>query len=835
MRHVTRFIASLTIGAKISLLFLLLSFPIGHLTWLFVQQVGKDIVFAEHELAGSGALRTLWPSFSTTARGEAADATSVAALDAGMFKAQEAVRGFHQALLGPDRVLAAQAGQNAIQKIADGSNLTLDPDVDSFYMMDLTTVRLPELALARGLLARALLTFAEPPARWTNLDRDRIVEAAARFETARSAVQASARSGLDGNADGQLARRLERPLAALDKAAGVLAATAQDLRHGLATGQPAPVAAARSQAEAAAVGVAADELWKETNAALDGLIEARIAGFRFREIRDLGIAALGGLLALVAAAMVVRAIRRPIGDIIAGLRRFQQNDFSQATPHLDLGNEVGEIARAIERGREEAARTALTIAAMNQSPSMVMITDPGENIIFISATLAALLNRLEPAFRAADPQFAAAGLIGRHLDSYRANAALKRTLILDNGEARKARYDIAGEVLMVDMSYINTADGRTIGHTLVWYNATEELRGQAEVAAVVSAAEQGDFSARLPLAGKDGFVREIAIGLNNVSELVEQATRDFAEVMDAVAAGDLTRIVEGRYRGVLGMLQHGINQTIARLSDTVSTIQVTTSDVRLAAGEISTGADDLAKRTEEQASSLQETAATTEQLAASVKTTAENSRRAAAVAGQARTQAQAGGRIATDAVAAMARIEEASKKISDITRVIDDIAFQTNLLALNAAVEAARAGDAGKGFAVVASEVRTLAQRSGEAAKDISSLIASTNTEIGEGVKLVRLAGDSLNGLLDASDKVAATIADISAATSEQAGGIEEMSQTVAHLDEGTQANAALAEESAASATALSARIGELNAMMARFRTAKAEPRATPLRLEPAA
>jgi methyl-accepting chemotaxis protein len=181
--------------------------------------------------------------------------------------------------------------------------------------------------------------------------------------------------------------------------------------------------------------------------------------------------------------------------------------------------------------------------------------------------------------------------------------------------------------------------------------------------------------------------------------------------------------------------------------------------------------------------------------------------------------AQSGGTIAAEAVDAMARIETASQKISDIIRVIDDIAFQTNLLALNAAVEAARAGDAGKGFAVVASEVRTLAQRSGAAAKDISGLISSSNAEVGEGVKLVRQAGEQLTRILDASQKVASTIADISAASGEQASGIDEMSQAVAHLDEMTQANAALAEQSAASAGSLSGKIDQLNDLVAAFRT----------------
>ena len=181
--------------------------------------------------------------------------------------------------------------------------------------------------------------------------------------------------------------------------------------------------------------------------------------------------------------------------------------------------------------------------------------------------------------------------------------------------------------------------------------------------------------------------------------------------------------------------------------------------------------------------------------------------------------AQSGGDIAGEAVNAMARIETTSQKISDIILVIDDIAFQTNLLALNAAVEAARAGDAGKGFAVVASEVRTLAQRSGEAAKDIANLVSSSNTEVADGVKLVRQVGESLTVIVDASRKVASTIADISAASSEQSNGIDEMSQTVAHLDEMTQSNAALAEESAASANALASRIAQLNGLVSGYRT----------------
>jgi methyl-accepting chemotaxis protein len=346
----------------------------------------------------------------------------------------------------------------------------------------------------------------------------------------------------------------------------------------------------------------------------------------------------------------------------------------------------------------------------------------------------------------------------------------------------------------------------------------------SDVGEVVAAAAAGDFSARLRIDDADEQMQRLVSGINEINAVVDGATTEFAAVLSAVAGGDLTNRVETAYRGRFADLKGAINETVNRLSATVATIQTTAADVGLAAREIHMGADDLSKRTEEQASSLEETAATTEELAASVKASAQASKEAARIADEAMQAAESGGTIAGRAVEAMARIESASQKISDIIRVIDDIAFQTNLLALNAAVEAARAGEAGKGFAVVASEVRTLAQRSGEAAKDISGLISSSNAEVGEGVKLVRRAGEQLAHILTASQKVAATIADISAASGEQANGIDEMSQAVAHLDEMTQQNAALSEESAASANALSGRIEQLNALVAAFRTGHEAP-----------
>ncbi len=341
----------------------------------------------------------------------------------------------------------------------------------------------------------------------------------------------------------------------------------------------------------------------------------------------------------------------------------------------------------------------------------------------------------------------------------------------------------------------------------------------AAVGRAVAAARSGDFTGRYVPEPELGRLAPLVEGLSQMNEIIDGATADLLSVLSAVSKGDLTRRVDGSYQGRFDDLRQAINHTVERLSETVSTIQATAVDVGTAAREINSGADDLSRRTEQQSSSLGETAATAEQLAASVKGSALSSRQAVELSREAMSVAANGGTIVKEAVEAMARIEQASNKISDITGVIEEIAFQTNLLALNAAVEAARAGEAGKGFSVVASEVRQLAQRSSEAARNIAELIAASGSEVSQGVKLVHGAGDALDRIVEASQKVSATVAEISDATGEQANGIDELTHAVARMDEMTQQNAALAEQSAASATALSDQISRLNELAAAFRT----------------
>jgi methyl-accepting chemotaxis protein len=269
-------------------------------------------------------------------------------------------------------------------------------------------------------------------------------------------------------------------------------------------------------------------------------------------------------------------------------------------------------------------------------------------------------------------------------------------------------------------------------------------------------------------------------------------------------------------------VQVDFNTAIENLRDTIDAIATATGEVASAAAEISTSTTDLSHRTEEQAAGLEQTSASMEQISVTVKNNAENAQRAADFTASTREIADRGGEVVAQAISAMSRIEESSRKISDIISVIDEIARQTNLLALNAAVEAARAGEAGRGFAVVASEVRSLAQRSAQAAKDIKDLITNSSGQVQDGVELVNRAGASLTEIVASIKKVTDIVADIALASKEQARGIDEVNRALVQMDEATQQNSALVEENAATAKTLEHQSKAMNERVAFFQLSEA-------------
>jgi methyl-accepting chemotaxis protein len=301
---------------------------------------------------------------------------------------------------------------------------------------------------------------------------------------------------------------------------------------------------------------------------------------------------------------------------------------------------------------------------------------------------------------------------------------------------------------------------------------------------------------------------------NETSERNEQeraaAARQVALVVGALgkglerlAKGDLSYRVNEQFAGEYKKVQDDFNGAIAQLHETIRAIVESTREVSNVATQTSHSTADLSQRTAEQAAGLEQTTATMEQISATVKKNSESAQQASQFAADTRKVAFRGGEVVAETVKAMARIEESSRKITDIIAVIDEIARQTNLLALNAAVEAARAGEAGRGFAVVASEVRSLAQRSSQAAKDIKDLITNSSEQVQEGVDLVNRAGTSLHEIVNSIERVANIVSNIAGASAEQAAGLDQISTALSHMDEATKQNSALVEESAETAKVL--------------------------------
>jgi methyl-accepting chemotaxis protein len=302
------------------------------------------------------------------------------------------------------------------------------------------------------------------------------------------------------------------------------------------------------------------------------------------------------------------------------------------------------------------------------------------------------------------------------------------------------------------------------------------------------------------------------------AEAQEQVVTAVGDGLEKLAGGDLTVRLADDFPPEYQKLREDFNAAMGRLQEAMTIIVGNAAGIRSTTDEISQAADDLSRRTEHQAASLEETAAALDEITATVRKSAEGATQAKGAVDRTRAGAEASGRVVEEAVSAMHEIAESSQQISQITGVIDEIAFQTNLLALNAGVEAARAGDAGKGFAVVASEVRALAQRSAEAAKEIKGLIAASSGQVQQGVKLVGQTGEALKRIVGEVAEINALVTEIAASSHEQSTGLAEVNSAVNQMDQVTQQNAAMVEQSTAASHSLAQEANALSQLVSRFR-----------------
>jgi methyl-accepting chemotaxis protein len=554
------------------------------------------------------------------------------------------------------------------------------------------------------------------------------------------------------------------------------------------------------------------------------------ADVRYHLLLEVGLTGmtLGILLALWFAWMLIRDIVKPLQRTVDHFHDIAEGNYLNHI-QIDRQDEVGQVLEGLESMQtklgfdmEETRRAAnanLRIrVALDSITSPVTLSRSDNALIYMNPAATRLFDGMAAELGKRLPGFSAQGMLGERVARIFEDEALKAAYAEPFENHRVFDTRIAGRTLRLSASPVYNAEGGYAGRVTQWLDRTDELAVEQEVASLVDAAAAGDFSQRLSAAGKEGFFLQLADGINRLVQTSERGMNDVARVLKALTSGDLTQRIDADYQGLIGQLKDDANGTTERLQEIVSQIREATDAIHTAAREIASGNADLSGRTESQASSLEETASSMDEITSTVRQNADNARQANQLARGASEIAMKGGNVVGEVVHTMGAIADSSKKIADIISVIDGIAFQTNILALNAAVEAARAGEQGRGFAVVAGEVRSLAQRSAGAAKEIKTLIGDSVDKVNIGYKQVESAGNTMSEIVDAVKRVTDIMGEISAASTEQSQGIEQVNSAIAKMDEATQQNAALVEEAAAAAESLQDQASSLTQSVAVFR-----------------
>ncbi|RMH50411.1 MAG: HAMP domain-containing protein, partial [Alphaproteobacteria bacterium] len=545
---------------------------------------------------------------------------------------------------------------------------------------------------------------------------------------------------------------------------------------------------------------------------------APLTGLRDRTLIADGIAMA---VAMAIAFLLARGLTRPILALGQSVERVVAGDFLRM-PERERRDEIGRLARQLDALNVTASQLNRMTAAVDAAETAFMVANGERRIVYANPAVIETLRALKDDIRRFAPDFDPERLVGTSIDIFHKDPARTAAMLDSLSGSHRAEIRLGDRIFALNVTPARARDGYRLGWITEWNDRTVEKVTAREMNEVIAAIGRGDFSRRIDPSRASGFLAEAAQGVNALADLFASHLDEIEAVLGGLAEGDLTRRFDEGRAGRFHDLARAGNAAMQKLSDLMARVAATAARIEEVGNATLKGATELSGRVESQASSLEETAATMEEMTANVRANADNAGKATELASAAAERARDGQNVVDQAVAAMSEISQSSERISDIISVIDSIAFQTNLLALNAAVEAARAGEAGKGFAVVASEVRTLAQRSAAAARDIKALIQDSAGHVARGVDLVHGTGRALSEIVQSVAQVAETIAEISAASREQSTGVEEISGAVSHMDEMTQANAAAAEQSARAARDLTELAAELTRRIAAFRFADA-------------
>lgn len=552
--------------------------------------------------------------------------------------------------------------------------------------------------------------------------------------------------------------------------------------------------------------------------------DAAIERFELLKKATIGIIVFFSLLYLFLTKLLHRAINKPLAMVSTVFKKMALGDYTsqvKAINHDEIGcltesvrvmqTRAGAEIDEIKRVASENYRIRNTL---DQSNSSIMIVDNKQCIIFINQAMQSLLSKYEKQLAKTLDGIGVNQIIGQGFSIF------GQQFDLDSlNKPSKELAKLSSSIFQLTFVPVVDVNGDRLGTSIEWLDRTAELSVESEIAQIVKSASEGDFTKRLETKDKSGFFEQLAKNINQLLENNERGLTDIGKMLEAMAKGDLTQTITREYKGMFEKLKTDANATVQQLTEIIRQIKESADSINITSHEIAQGNTDLSQRTEQQSLSLDNTSTSMEELTATVKQNAENAKQANQLAASASDVAIKGGEVVGQVVETMSSINDSSKRIVDIISVIDGIAFQTNILALNAAVEAARAGEQGRGFAVVATEVRTLAQRSAAAAREIKLLIGDSVAKVENGTQLVDHAGKTMDEIVMSVKRVTDIMAEISAASQEQSEGIEKVNLAIAQMDEITQQNSALVEEGAAASESMYELASELTKLVAVFRT----------------